>query len=1091
MAVNSYNPRLGFSSNSSENNVEEVFHNKFGMVGTAAVKCRSLSEPIYQMGKDLKKDHAIGRNPALSDSSNVLKRTGLPSHSKILAEQKAECSTICEELSQSSLIENVDGYLHGINSEAESTYPEPESVREWTRNTHEFTLEKEEDTLRHDNSATVEEEVDEMENDPMLMRDVVFESEIFHHTETEVTEVDHIEVEEDDDNYPEIEHYPSGYGSFIYDDIPMFTDTGRFTTRSCDESFPELPDDILNTDSSYFTDYEYDLTPADMPTGGIPAPVKVVFEEESETNEKCEARPSKILSGKEPEKTNDMLQLLAKAITSYKSKDKAKLSMAKVTSSKTKPSQKAVVDNKVERTKPEAHQDTKRARSRPPAKNLTSQKSNSQEKAQEKSRFEVSKNKTDSKKVKANVKENADEVTNIKTVSQNSSSAKKSDESLKTNKPSSTTACIPNQATASSLSKSVSKLSLKKKPSSLKLVTGDTRKSVNPAEKVSSHEVTPGSSDGKNKNLKRPEILSNSEQPSKSALEGTNNTAENSADTSSLGKTKPRSNTGLPPELMEEIPSERPVTRKKLQNYNDNNDSNENPNRQDNTKNDNVLKSATSEEQVSATPMTPESTLPATTTEQKGKNKSGCSSSTCTSSDEGVTEEMNKKISEWKDDSGGVVAVVDSLDSLENMDYATGWIPQSQSNSNIKTRTSSYESVHKVFNRRESCSQQCEDEDNVSISNRKAKTSISSHQDIPMKRPITVILDNHDFDEDDETFLVQEKTESETDLTLDRLQSVLMNTAADIAHIPQEHRGLLVNQIMETQRELEQLSSQKSMFATLQNEMAERDKEALREVYLKQIEDLKGAIQKMAKCANPLANIIQRSQDDACLMEIEFRKLRQENERLQRKIDDARLETTRVLFPMTEELAHLDSRIEKMEGAIVLAKQRLHLMDDEYHSDYICPIAQCPTQDEGDGGKEIPIWEFKEGNSSEEDEGGVKKTKSLLDVFRKAVSMHENEAYGNGHSIATASSQQPMQTPLTKSFGRDGVCRDERYCSNMGMPMNSPRLGWGQGMRYSENTFSGQRNQPQFHSTVGAALRGYGDLKENPLGKDIKPPWWD
>jgi len=74
-----------------------------------------------------------------------------------------------------------------------------------------------------------------------------------------------------------------------------------------------------------------------------------------------------------------------------------------------------------------------------------------------------------------------------------------------------------------------------------------------------------------------------------------------------------------------------------------------------------------------------------------------------------------------------------------------------------------------------------------------------------------------------------------------------------------------------------------------QNEMAERDKEALREVYLKQIEDLKGAIQKMAKCANPLANIIQRSQDDACLMEIEFRKLRQENERLQRKIDQARL----------------------------------------------------------------------------------------------------------------------------------------------------------------------------------------------------------
>ncbi|CAL8141173.1 unnamed protein product [Orchesella dallaii] len=257
MAVNSYNPRLGFGSTSSENDVEEIFH-KFGGVGQnpIAMKNRSISEPVYN-GRDLKKE-ASGRLPALSDSSNVLKRSGLPSHSKIVIGQKAGCSTICEELSQSALVEIIDGYS---KSDMEATFPEPESMREWTRQSPGFMLEKEEETRRQD-----PEEVDEIENDPMLMRDVVFESEDFHQIAAEVAEVDNVE-EDDDDNYPEIEHYPSGYGSFIYDDSPMSiftTETGRFVTRSCDESFPELPDDILNTDSSYFTDYEYDMTPAEI-----------------------------------------------------------------------------------------------------------------------------------------------------------------------------------------------------------------------------------------------------------------------------------------------------------------------------------------------------------------------------------------------------------------------------------------------------------------------------------------------------------------------------------------------------------------------------------------------------------------------------------------------------------------------------------------------------------------------------------------------------------------------------------------------------------------------------------------------------------
>ncbi|CAL8141175.1 unnamed protein product [Orchesella dallaii] len=500
---------------------------------------------------------------------------------------------------------------------------------------------------------------------------------------------------------------------------------------------------------------------------------------ESETNQKCEARPSKILSGKEPEKTNDLLQLLAKAITSFKSKDNSKLSGSKGTGSKPKSSQKAVDNKSGSRTKSEVHQDIKRARSRPPVKKLSSHKSTSQEnlrreKVLEKIRPDVSsqsKNKLDSKKSIPRNKGTVDDASNRKSVTQLSTPSNKSDESLKS-KVSLTSTISPKQVSAS---KSISKQSLVKKSSSSKLLPVDPRKNIKQVEKVTSQEVTAGSSKDKAKDVKSSESVSD--------LESTNiiGSVSGKVNQSVCNSVEPRnnassptvkSNTGMPPETLDEVPAQRPVTRKKqLQNYNENNDSNVNSNADDTAENVDVLIPATAaseeQEQIPQSPLTPdESTVPATTTtEQEDKNKSGSSSSSaCSSSDEAVTEHMNQKISEWKGDSEEVATV----ESVEDMGLKTGWIPQSNSNHQCKTNSSSFENLDKVFKSRESVSHHCQDDDEISMSRRKVKGSTPS--ETAMKRPITVMLDNQDDDEDDETFLVQEKMESETDLTLDRLQ---------------------------------------------------------------------------------------------------------------------------------------------------------------------------------------------------------------------------------------------------------------------------------------------------------------------------------
>lgn len=334
-----------------------------------------------------------------------------------------------------------------------------------------------------------------------------------------------------------------------------------------------------------------------------------------------------------------------------------------------------------------------------------------------------------------------------------------------------------------------------------------------------------------------------------------------------------------------------------------------------------------------------------------------------------------------------------------------------------------------------------------------------------MKRLTKVIMDNDEDDEDD-YFLIQEKLVSERDASLERMRQA--------PFIPPEHRGLLVDLILDTQRELENGAFQNS--EDLQVDLAERDKEAMREVYLKQMGELKGAIQQLSKCANPLANIAQRSQDDACLMEIEFRKLRQENSRLQRKIDEAKVETSRVLYPLTEALTQLDNRIEKMEGAITLAKQRLHIMDEEYDADYITPITDTDDRDRlGDGVIEAEKSLLKEFANVEE----KRVPKSLVDVFKRGILMNGHHGQGDNHGLSLKTHPPPKlvrrEYPYDKST--EGVV--PKPVSRRTIPYESGIVPSSSGRRLHQ--------QPVLSGRGGVA--NVQNVKE--LDQDIKPPWWD
>lgn len=562
----------------------------------------------------------------------------------------------------------------------------------------------------------------------------------------------------------------------------------------------------------------------------LPATENIIFLNylfaENETGEQCDARVSKILAGKEPEKTNEMLQLLAKAISSFSSKSKQ------------------IVEPPVEKIEETTKLEVKTSS---PAKSPADKKSYAQS--------------TSSSNAKVKSGEKSQTLAN-----------KSSKPSLVKNTTSSPSARVASKTKLESPSASKSTLLPPKKLSSTSISRSQSRQSI--AAK-SSTSLSP------NKNLsesvKSEENIKISESQDKLVQKSEEHIV-----------VKPTT-AAMPPETTEEVPLQRPVTRTKYRQKVEG----------DCTDTPVILTFDSGSEPILVNENAVEEE-----NEKKVGSSCGLQSGRSSSSEEVVTDHMNQKISEWVDRPVEPMQVAESqlVGSPRQLLPNSGWI-RDDYNSDHQLLVKSQ--MNRVFNSLESCDAQQDASSTLRQSENApfhcikpgtARAEEASKK--PAPRPVTVLRDNESEDEDDESFLVQEKIESERDLALERLQqsALLMKpgtrgssspTNMDMLYFPPEHRGGLVNQILETRMALEKLSGGHGK-ALMENEMAERDKAAVREVYLRQVEDLKEAIQNMSKCANPLANVIQRSQDDACLMEIEFRKLRQENERLQKEIDSAK-----------------------------------------------------------------------------------------------------------------------------------------------------------------------------------------------------------
>lgn len=178
------------------------------------------------------------------------------------------------------------------------------------------------------------------------------------------------------------------------------------------------------------------------------------------------------------------------------------------------------------------------------------------------------------------------------------------------------------------------------------------------------------------------------------------------------------------------------------------------------------------------------------------------------------------------------------------------------------------------------------------------------------------------------------------------------------------------------------------------------------------------------------------------------------------------------MYPLTEELAQLDSRIGKVEGAILLAKQRLSLIDTEYAAEFIMQIENTPTEDEARAVAMAsdPVWQFR-GNflAEDDDQGEGFKGKSLMSVFKRAVTMHDES------SAADISVEKSNFLRLPSNF-----CNSTRK-GLVAAPPGERRL-------LNKTVYIDDLQMSRSKSNRGSTI---GEPSKPPVNIESKPSWWD
>ncbi|CAL8128718.1 unnamed protein product [Orchesella dallaii] len=198
-------------------------------------------------------------------------------------------------------------------------------------------------------------------------------------------------------------------------------------------------------------------------------------------------------------------------------------------------------------------------------------------------------------------------------------------------------------------------------------------------------------------------------------------------------------------------------------------------------------------------------------------------------------------------------------------------------------------------------------------------------EEVEPYRPTTgkvahVIMDNTE-DADDDNYIVREVTVSASKPSglsdLDETPELtLSNGMSADSLLPPDQRGLLVNQILETQKELEDKISGKS-------DDAPKIEQKLNELSLAEVEKLKNLIQVCSRSANPLAKLLDYMAEDVDSMQKEYNNFQEESKRLSIQLENAKEETDKFLQNLKHDLHEIERKIKDKEDGVLASQMKI------------------------------------------------------------------------------------------------------------------------------------------------------------------------
>jgi len=182
-----------------------------------------------------------------------------------------------------------------------------------------------------------------------------------------------------------------------------------------------------------------------------------------------------------------------------------------------------------------------------------------------------------------------------------------------------------------------------------------------------------------------------------------------------------------------------------------------------------------------------------------------------------------------------------------------------------------------------------------------------------------VILDNDDANDDDgEEFLIEEAPK-------DPMMSLEPDPEVEVAAVESggtEH-GALVQQILETQKELQDGNKRERVEIEREAAVGEGGRARDRETTQREVDKLRGSIQTLTRSANPLGKLMDFLQEDVDSMQRELDQWRKENRELQLELRHEESLTAQTLQPLSSHLAELTAAVSEQLDKISTVKSNI------------------------------------------------------------------------------------------------------------------------------------------------------------------------